>query len=218
MIRLASLTRSLARNTRGVALLEFALLAPVLIATILSGFELGNYALANNRVQRLAAMTADLVAQSGTGEVGATEAQIYDMFNAIDLTARPFDLRRHGRVVITAVKGTDTNNDGVVENRILWQRFDGQYVAAPPLLGCNLTSELAALPNGRTLPIDEILFHVQVTYEYQPVFSAWPMQWLRFDDDFTRTAMFRARNKDFQTPTPESRFPPKKNCNTVTGL
>ncbi len=215
---MSRLPRLLARDTRGLALIEFALLAPMLIAMILSGFELGNYALANNRVQRLAAMTADLVAQSGTGKIGATEAQVYDLFNAIDLTAKPFDLRDHGRVIITAVKGTDNNNDGVVENRILWQRFDGAYTAATPNLGCNLTTAFATLPNSRMLPLDEILFHVQVTYNYQPIFSSYPMRWLQFSPDFTRTAMFRARNKDFQTPTPDQRFPAKKNCSTATGL
>ncbi len=202
---------SLSHDVRGVALLEFALFAPLLLAMILSGFELGNFALANNRVQRLASMTADLVAQSGTGKVGATEAQIYDLFSAIDLTARPFDLRSHGRVVITAVKGTDNDNNGVVENRILWQRFDGKYLSASPELGCNLTTDLANLPNNRMLPLDEILFHVQVTYEYQPVFSSYPMRFTKLDPSFTRAAMFRARNKDFQTPTPDQRFPPKKN-------
>ncbi|KKI17397.1 MULTISPECIES: TadE/TadG family type IV pilus assembly protein [unclassified Sphingomonas] len=209
---------SLPQDVRGVALLEFALFAPLLLAMILSGFELGNYALANNRVQRLASMTADLVAQSGTGVVGATEAQIYDLFSAIDLTAQPFNLRRHGRVVITAVKGTDYDNNGIIENRILWQRFDGDFTSASPVLGCNLVSSLATLPNSRMLPLDEILFHVQVTYEYQPIFSIYPMNFMKLEPSFTRMAMFRARNKDFQTPTPDQRFPAKKNCNTPTGL
>ncbi|WP_066782194.1 TadE/TadG family type IV pilus assembly protein [Sphingomonas sp. CCH5-D11] len=210
--------RSLIADKSGVAMLEFALFAPLLLAVIMSGFELGNYAMAHNRVQRLAAMTADLVAQSGTGSVGATEGQIYDLFSAIELTAQPFDLADHGRVIITAVKGTDNDNNGDVENRILWQRFDGAYTTAAPTLGCNLTTALATLPNSRMLPLDEILFHVQVTYNYQPLLSSYPMQWLRLEESFTRTAMFRARNKDFQSPTPSSRFPPKKNCNTATGL
>lgn len=205
-------------DRRGLALLEFGLMAPLLIGFILTGFEMGNYALANNRVQRLATMTSDLVAQSGTGAIGATEGQVYDLFNAIDLTAKPFDLRGHGRVVITAVKGTDNNNDGIVENRILWQRFDGNYIAATPKVGCNLIVTEANLPQARMLPLDEILFHVQVTYQYQPIFSLRPMRWMNFDTDFTRTAMFRARSKDFQSPTPDTNFPPKKNCGTPNGL
>ena len=162
-------------------------------------------------------MSADLVAQSGEGRIGVTEGQIYDLFNAIDLTAKPFDLRSYGRVVITAVKGVDTNNDGIPENGMLWQRFDGSYLAIPRV-GCARDTSVATLPYNRTVLRDEILFHVQVTYKYQPIFTSVPFQWLSLPTDFSRTAMFAARSKDFQTPTPDSRFPPKSNCTSMTGL
>jgi hypothetical protein len=205
------------RDRRGVSLLEFALMLPLFLGFVLTGIEFANYTMANNRVQRVASMTADLVAQSGTGQIGVGEGQIYDLFSALDLTARPFDLRGHGRVVITGVEGTDADSNGVVENRILWQRFDGQFVT-PPLLGCNTTTALAVLPRARQMLLDEILFHVQVSYQYQPIFSTLPFHWLSLPTSFTRTTMFRARSKDFTTPTPDSRFPPKKNCSTATGL
>ncbi len=190
---------------------------PLFLGFTLTGIEFANYVMANNRIQRMAAMSADLVAQSGTGQIGVAEGQIYDLFSALDLTARPFDLRRFGRVVITGVQGVDSNSDGTVENKILWQRFDGSFVT-PPILGCNLTTTVATLPQNRRLSMDEILFHVQVSYRYQPVFSSMPFRWLSLPVSFTRSAMFRARNKDFTTPTPDTRFPAKKNCNTATGL
>jgi hypothetical protein len=211
------LLRALARDRRGVSMLEFGLMLPLFLGFTLTGIEFANYVMANNRVQRLAAMSADLVAQSGTGQIGVAEGQIYDLFSALDLTAKPFDLRRFGRVVITGVQGTDSNNDSVIENRILWQRFDGSFVT-PPILGCNLTTNIATLPQGRQLIRDEILFHVQVSYQYQPIFSSLPFRWLTLPTSFNRSAMFRARNKDFTTPTPDSRFPAKTNCNTATGL
>ena len=209
--------RRLLRDRRAVSLLEFGLMLPLFLGFVLAGIEFANYVMANNRVQRMAAMSADLVAQSGTGSVGVGEGQIYDLFSALDLTANPFDLRRYGRVVITAVQGTDTNSDGVVENRILWQRFDGNFIT-PPMLGCNTSTAIATLPNARQMLIDEILFHVQVSYQYRPIFSSTPFRWLSLPTSFTRSAMFRARNKDFTSPTPDTRFPPKKNCNTATGL
>ena len=207
----------LRRDRRGVSLLEFALMLPLFLGFVLTGIEFGNYIMANNRVQRMAAMSADLVAQSGTGKIGVGEGQIYDLFSALDLTAQPYDLRNNGRVVITAVQGTDNNNDGVIENRILWQRFDGSFID-PPLLGCGTTTALATLPNGRQMLLDEILFHVQVSYKYQPIFSARPFSMLTLPTSFKRTAMFRARNKDFTTPTPDGKFPAKKNCTTANGL
>ena len=214
---IAALWHRLHRDRRGVSILEFGLMLPLFLGFALTGIEFANYVMANNRVQRLAAMSADLVAQSGTGQIGVAEGQIYDLFSALDLTARPFDLRRFGRVVITGVQGTDNDNDGTVENRILWQRFDGDFVT-PPLLGCAMTTAVATLPQNRQLIRDEILFHVQVSYRYQPIFSSLPFRWLTLPTSFTRGAMFRARNRDFTTPTPDSRFPAKRNCNTASGL
>ncbi|NIJ24561.1 TadE/TadG family type IV pilus assembly protein [Sphingomonas japonica] len=218
MTRLLRGITALLGSVRGTAFLEFGLSLPLFLGFVLTGLETANYVLANNRVQRLSAMVADLVAQSGAGSVGATERQIYDLFEAIDLTAKPFDLRRDGRIYITAVRGTDANNDRVVENRILWQRVDGQYVAAAAVLGCAQNTVFATLPENRLLSLDEILFHAQVTYEYEPIFSRVPFEWLDLPTAFTRVAMFRARSTSFQSPSSVNGFPPKRNCNTADGL
>lgn len=199
-------------------MLEFGLMLPLFLTFCISGIEFGYYVMASNRVQRMASMTADLVAQSGIGAIGATEGQIYDLFSAIDLTAQPFDLRRYGRVVISSVKGTDVNNDSKTENRFLWQRFDGNYTAATPLLGCMKTNPLATIPRSRVLPLDEILFHVQVTYNYQPLFGRSLFDVLNLGTTLTRTATYRARSSQFQSPTADDRFPAKSNCATGNGL
>ncbi|MBB3692902.1 TadE/TadG family type IV pilus assembly protein [Sphingomonas sp. BK580] len=213
-----ALLARVARERRGIAMLELALVMPLFLGFVLTGLEFANWVMANNRAQRLASMTADLVAQSGVGSVGASEKQIYDLFSAIDITAQPFDLRNHGRVIISSVKGTDDDVDGVIERRFLWQRFDGNYVAATPLLGCAQTSALANLPASRALPLDEILFHVQVTYDYQPLISRRPFGWLNLGTAITRTATYRARSTQFQTPSPVTQFPAKSKCTTADGL
>lgn len=213
-----TLSSRLWRERRAIAMLELALSLPLFLGFVLAGLEFANWVMANNRTQRLASMTADLVAQSGVGLVGASEKQIYDLFSAIDITAQPYDLRNFGRVVISSVKGTDDDVDGVIENRFLWQRFDGNYIAAPPLLGCARTNPLALLPAGRVLPLDEILFHVQVTYDYQPLFSRRPFGWLNLSTAITRSATYRARSTQFQTPSPVAQFPAKSKCTTVDGL
>jgi hypothetical protein len=213
-----ALLRRLARERRAVAMLELALVMPLFLGFVLTGLEFGNWVMANNRAQRLASMTADLVAQSGVGSIGASEKQIYDLFSAIDITAQPYDLRNYGRVVISSVKGTDVDNDGVIEKRFLWQRFDGNYVAAVPLLGCAQSNALATLPATRVLPLDEILFHVQVTYDYQPLISRRPFGWINLGTAITRTATYRARSTQFQAPSPVAQFPAKSKCTTADGL
>lgn len=216
--RVTSFAARLLRELRAVAMLEFGLSLPLFLGFVLTGIEVSNFVMANNRTQRLAAMTADLVSQSGLGAVGKSEAQIYDLFSAIDLTAKPFNLRDHGRVVITSVRGTDDNNDKVIENTMLWQRFDGNFVAATPVVGCRQTVTNATLPGTRILPLNEILFHVQVSYNYQPVFSKVPFSWLNVDTKITRTAMFRARSSQFQSPAEAANFPAKSKCGTTDGL
>lgn len=213
-----TLFRPLARDARGVAFLEFALGLPLFLGVALTGIEVGNYVMATNRVQRMAGMMSDLVAQSGTGEIGISEKQVYDLFNAIDLTAKPYDLRNHGRVVITGVRGTDQNNDKVVENRMLWQRFDGAYTQAAPLVGCKEKVADATLPNGRSLVLDEVMFHVQVSYDYQPIFRIIPFGMTNLNPAITRSVMFRARSKEFTTPNTDPKFPPKTRCDTASGL
>ena len=115
------------------------------------------------------------------------------------------------------MQGVDTNSDGTIDNKILWQRFEGDFIV-PPMLGCNRNTGVATLPQNRRMIRDEILFHVQVSYKYQPIFSTLPFRWLTLPTSFTRSAMFRARNKDFTTPTPDTRFPPKTNCSSASGL
>jgi len=210
--------RSLCQDRRGVAFLEFALGLPLFLGLTLTALEFGNFVMATNRVQRMASMLSDLVAQSGTGEVGISEKQVYDLFNAIDLTAKPYDLRKRGRVVITGVQGTDKDNNATVENQILWQRFDGAYVQAAPLVGCAQTVTTASLPNNRALLLDEVMFHVQVSYNYEPLFAVIPFGMLNMQPAITRAVMFRARSKEFTTPNQDAKFPPKKNCNTASGL
>lgn len=208
----------LIRDRRGVAFLEFALGLPLFLGLTLTALEFGNFVMATNRVQRMAAMMSDLVAQSGTGEVGISEKQVYDLFNALDLTAKPFDLRNRGRVIITGVQGTDKDNNGTIENRILWQRFDGAYIQAAPSVGCAQNVATASLPNSRTLLLDEVLFHVQVSYNYEPLFTVIPFGMTNLQPAITRSVVFRARSKDFTTPNEDANFPPKKNCSTASGL
>jgi len=209
---------SLVHDRRGVAFLEFALGLPLFLGLTLTALEFGNFVMATNRVQRMAAMMSDLVAQSGTGEVGISEKQVYDLFNAIDLTAKPYDIRNRGRVIITGVQGTDKDNNGTIENSILWQRFDGAYVQAAPLLGCAQKVSIASLPDNRSLLLDEVMFHVQVSYNYENIFDIIPFGMWDLQPTITRSVMFRARSKDFTTPNVDPSFPPKKNCSSASGL
>ena len=210
--------RRLIRDRSAVSVLEFALALPPLLGFALSGLEMASYILTNNTTQRMATMVADLVAQSGVGDVAATEAQIYDMFYAIDVAAKPLSLRKNGRVMFSVIKGV-TQSDGTVRNEyadtVYAQQFDGNYVAAVPVLGCQTTTPL---PNfARSLPANELMVHAQVTYVYEPLFAKSAFSYFDVPTVLTRTATFRMRKNRFNISNDGS-HPAKTKCATSNGL
>lgn len=71
-MRAPHFVQKLARDRSGLALIEFGLALPLFLGFVLSGIEMANYVMANNRTQRLTTMAADLVAQSGAGAIGTS--------------------------------------------------------------------------------------------------------------------------------------------------
>ena len=204
-------------NSEGVSIIEFALALPLLVGFTLGGFEMANYILASNTTQRMATMTADMVAQSGVGGVSTTEAQLYDLFYAIDVAAKPYDLRKNGRVVFSVIKGV-RQSDNSVRNEwadpVYAQQFDGNYVGVPVNLGCHSSQALPTF--SRTLPPGEILAHAQVTYRYQPLFVAAGLSYFSAPLEITRTADFRMRKNRWNIIN-DGAHPAKGNCSTVDG-
>ena len=206
------------RDRAAVSLVEFALALPLLAGFTLGGLEMANYILASNTCQRLATMTADMLAQSGVGGESTTEAQIYDIFNALDVSAKPYDLRGRGRVVLSVIKGV-AQSDGTVRNEfadaIFSQQFGGGYVAATPLMGCRSTGALPTF--SRVLPNNEIMVHAQVTYNYKSLFVPTTLSYFAPLNSITRTATFRMRKNSFSI-SGDTAYPPKSNCSSASGL
>jgi len=205
-------------DRRGVSIVEFGLCLPLLLGFALSGVEMANYILSNGAAQRLATGVADMVAQTGVGEIATSEAQIYDMFASTDATAKPRDIKNNGRVIFSVIKGV-TQSDGSVRNEYAdatyAQQFHGGYVAAVPLLGCRTTTPLPTFT--RTLPANEIMVHAQTTYMYKPLFSRSLLTMFELPLTFTRTATARVRKNRFQI-TNDAAHPSKSRCDSTTGL
>ena len=218
MRRLRALLRALRDDRRGVAFVEFALVLPLFIGVTVAGVEIANLMLVNMRVQRLATQMANIVAQRGASQRPLSEDQVYDVLAAMDVAAAPLDIRRDGRVVLSAVLGEDTNSDNIVDvSRIKWQRFDGGLTSAVPQIGCWSTSTTATLTNNRQLTRGESYFHAQVTVRYRPVFVN-VMSYLNVPATITRTSAFRGRGSTFRDVLSVENLPPKQNCTSANGL
>lgn len=206
--------RGLAKDTRGISMIEFGLMAPIFLGTIFAGLEMSQYIIANQRMQRITANVADLVAQSGTASIGATEAQINDILDSLNYSAQPFDLLGRGRIIITAVQG-QKNASNVVENRKLWHRCNGSLTGQPNRLPGAIGS-IVTLPRNRQLLDGEILIHAQLEYWYEPLAGVSIAEmWSPQNRYISRTAEYRPRSKTFISITPVAGQTAKDNCPTT---
>ncbi|HEX7007116.1 MAG TPA: TadE/TadG family type IV pilus assembly protein [Alphaproteobacteria bacterium] len=148
------------RDRRGLTLVEFAFLVPVMTAITLCSIEIGRYALLNQKLQNAATSMADLAARDGA----LTVAQLDSLFAAVPSITQPFDFENQGRAIVTSVHADE---DGDPE--VYWQRGGGGTLTATSLIGApgnnaNIPPELPARA-GDTIIVAEIF------YEYHPLFD-----------------------------------------------
>lgn len=176
---LTSLTRAsnaLRRDTSGLALLEFAFSAPILLMMSLGGAELANYVVTRMRVSQVALHIADNAARIGSGgQLQAKkidEGQINDLLVGADLQAGELGLFTNGRVIISSVEpvASPNTNDKYV---IRWQRCKGAKTSFRSSYGSAGTTQYTGGigPTSRkiTAPDNGVTMFVEVRYQYQPL-------------------------------------------------
>lgn len=141
-----SLFRRLAGDDRGISAVEFALLAPVLIAFYLGLSEFCQGYMAQKRMGHVSSAVADLVAQEET----VTTANLDDIFDIGGLIMKPFSTATLKQRV-TSVTRTGT------QVKVDWSRGDGLTALAK---GAVVTIPSDLLSDGQSLIISE------ATYDY----------------------------------------------------
>jgi Flp pilus assembly protein TadG len=148
--------RRLARDRRGVSLIEFALVVPIFVLMILGGTEVARYVLLNEVLDRLATSTADLTAQ----EDDITAGDLTNIFASAPTLVWPFDINANGVVIITSV--------GLVNNqpKIYWQRTRTGSLTRSSRIGTE--GGQATLPTGLTVAADDNIIVAEVYYNFTP--------------------------------------------------
>ncbi len=125
-------TFSLARlacDDSGLALTEFAFVAPFFLTIGLAGTDTANYAITHMRVSQIAMHVADNASRVGEHDVlvarRINEANINDLFIGAERFAGGLDLAANGRVILSSL---EINADG--GQWIHWQRCFGTKVFA----------------------------------------------------------------------------------------
>lgn len=170
-----SLLGRLRADSGGLALIEFAFVAPILLTLSLTGAELTHYITTKMRMSQLALHLADNAARIGSGsQLSAkriSEADINDLFIGAGLQGGELDLYKNGRVIISSLEPmANPNVDGTY--RIRWQRCHGEKTAHESTYGEAGDTDLPGMGiAGRqaVAPENGVTMFVEVYYEYQPL-------------------------------------------------
>lgn len=134
-------------DRRGVSAVEFAMLAPVMIAMYFGLAEFCQGFMAQKRSGHAASIVADLVSQ----QEAVTGAEVDDMFKVGDLIMEPFSATSLKLRVSSVTRGDDD------VNRVGWSRGSG--LAARP------TGSTVTLPAGLVERGQSVIF-AESTYDY----------------------------------------------------
>ena len=148
MIGLARFLRRLRGDRRGVSAVEFALLAPVMIAFYFGACEFCQGFMAQKRIGHIASTVADLIAQDDN----ITTSEMNDIFTVSNTLIRPFP--NSGLTQRASSVAVDTN--GVA--RVQWSRGSGMTARA--------ANSVVTLPTGMAAKGESVIM-TEIAYAYQ---------------------------------------------------
>ncbi|BAK67073.1 tight adherence protein TadE [Sphingobium sp. SYK-6] len=176
MLRLRHDIARLKGDRNGLAAVEFALSAPVILTMFLAGAELTNFAITKMRVSQVALHIADNASRIGTNSLltapQISEAQINDLLIGANLQAGKLQLATRGRVIVSSLEPI-ANPNPTGKFRIRWQRCYGTK-SHPSSYGLQGDTNLTGMgPSGQhvTAPDGGGVIFVEVAYDYEPLIS-----------------------------------------------
>ena len=149
MIALHSLLRRLKRDARGVALLEFAFVAPILLILFVGGYQLMDATSAYRKVTRTVRTLGDLTTQS----TSLTGAQADQILNASNKVMAPYPTAN----AVLRISEVQISATGV--GTIAWSRAVNGSGYTP--------GSVVTLPTGLNQP-NTYLIYSEINYNYVP--------------------------------------------------
>ena len=179
MRRFARRLKRLRKDSKGLALIEFAISLPIFLGLGMFGVEVAYFAVTSMNVSQISLTVADNAARMGQTSSSSTTKTIYrsdvnSIFAGASKQGEAIDLMKHGRVVLSSLETVG----GLDKQLIRWQRCAGSGPYASRY-GSELTSEVATPsfvgmgPAGDEIraPVGDAVMYVEVSYEYQGLFG-----------------------------------------------
>ncbi|ODT67259.1 MAG: hypothetical protein ABS75_24155 [Pelagibacterium sp. SCN 63-23] len=150
-----------ARAQRGVAVVEFALVVPIMLVVYVGSFEASTLISVDRKVQSVAGAIGDLVARA---DKTMTTTQMQDYFRAASGIMTPYS----SDPVLQVVTAISVNNSG--EATVVWSRQynNGTYSATTPHVTGSafpLPAEMIAISKG------QMVIAAEASYAYTPLYG-----------------------------------------------
>lgn len=200
--RLKSSAGRFKTDDRGVAAIEFAYIAPILLVMLMATFELSRAISIDRRLNAVSAMASELVAR----EEQVDDADLKNIYLSLNHVLKPYD---DGSLV---VRLTQVRTDDTGATKVEWSSQINQSAAEGggggplprPYTNCstfNIDSDLKQ--NGSRVVVAE------VGYNYQPVFGSF------IYGDFNFNTLKQTRNNVTGLPgswASKAYYSPRWNC------
>ncbi|MEZ5681380.1 MAG: TadE/TadG family type IV pilus assembly protein [Erythrobacter sp.] len=171
--KLGHLKSRLRAENDGVAMVEFALIAPVFAALLVGGLEVANLAITHMRVSEIANTVSD---NAGRVATGMDEANVYEIFAGAGVIGSAINFEPKGRVVLSSLQ-ENGKKGGSKGQKIEWQRCWGDKNVASSYGKEGKGKSDASLASGMGAPGRQItsdngnaVMFVEVTFDYSPLF------------------------------------------------
>lgn len=148
------------RDIRGSLFIEAGIVIPVLVIMTLGGVEIARYALLQQKLDRLAMTTSDMVSQSETISIPELDA----ILTASSSIMKPFAFGSDGVVIISSVSAT-----GALPPKVDWQRSGGGTMTGM-VSQLGVANQNATLPAGFLVKSTENAIFAETYYQFTPMF------------------------------------------------
>lgn len=148
------------KEDKGVAALEFALMLPAVLITLIGLFDVTNLIFCNNKMNRTAQVINNIVTR---GDL--TKPQLDAMLQASVPIAYPFNFTRSGNVIVTSVVKTAANQPPQIMWRDSYPGGTGESRISP-----------GSLPGGLSLNLNQTVIFTEVFFTYTPLIAGYILQ------------------------------------------
>jgi hypothetical protein len=166
---------AIVQDTSGLALLEFAFTAPVMLLIGMAGMETANLAVAHLQVSQIAMLVAD---NASRVRESIDEADVREIFTGADLTGDAIDFSPNARIILSNLE-VNGKTGSAAGQWIRWQRCYGGNASYGSSYGkendgkndSSLRNGIGPVGNKITASASTAINFAEVVYDYKPLIS-----------------------------------------------